>query len=81
MKKSIFLFLMESCSLGLHAQSLLSPSTTTGSNTAIPSAVLKNVRNTIRFSYDEAGNVSSVPMHSIQVSTWTSNPDFAASLP
>lgn len=56
MKKSIFLFLMESCSLGLHAQSLLSPSTITGSNIAIPSAVLKNVRNTIRFSYDEAGN-------------------------
>lgn len=47
---------MESCSLGLYAQSPYSPSTTDRSNNAFPSASLKNVINTIRFFYDESGN-------------------------
>ena len=46
---------MGSCSLGLHAQSSSSPSTSVGSNVSL-GATLKSVTNTIRFSYDEAGN-------------------------
>lgn len=55
MKKNIFLFMMGLCSLGLHAQSSSSLSTSVRRNVS-SGATLENVTNTIHFSYDEAGN-------------------------
>lgn len=56
MKKILFLFLMESCSLGLYARRPLPLFTATKSSTAFLGAALKNDTNTICFFYDEAGN-------------------------